>query len=67
VIITFWIHNTDLSVVTRFVPSQTRALYEQLGSQLWYAPVLRSVLLLYPQLLAFTPVAEFKTKLGMIR
>jgi hypothetical protein len=49
------------------VPSQTRALYEQLGSQLWYAPVLRSVLLLYPQLLAFTPVAEFKTKLGMVR
>jgi hypothetical protein len=49
------------------VPSQTRALYEQLGSQLWNAPVLRSVLLLYPQLLAFTPVAEFKTKLGMIR
>jgi len=56
-----------LTAANRFVPSQTRALYEQLGSQLWSAPVLRSVLLLHPQLLAFTPVAEFRTKISMVR
>jgi hypothetical protein len=51
----------------RFVSSQARALYEVLEGQLWSPSVLRSVLLLYPQLLTFTPVREFKTKITQIR
>lgn len=54
----------------RFVPAQSRSLYELLESQLWStssSATLRSVLHYSPDLLTFTSAREFKTRLPAIR